>query len=45
MTSAGQAEAYIVNIASETCSYDGPDEHRTHPHENDITYDWTQKDG
>lgn len=45
MTSAGQAEAYIANIASETCNYGDPDEYRTGPHENDIPYDWAQKDG
>ncbi len=41
----GQTEAYIVNIASETYNYDDPDEYRTHPHENDIPYEWAQKDG
>jgi dTDP-4-dehydrorhamnose 3,5-epimerase len=41
----GQKEAYIVNIASETYNYDEPDEYRTHPHENDIPYDWTRQDG
>jgi dTDP-4-dehydrorhamnose 3,5-epimerase len=41
----GQKEAYIVNITSETYNYDEPDEYRTHPHENDIPYDWTQQDG
>jgi len=43
MTSDGQAEAYIVNIASETC--DDPDEYRSHPNENNILHDWAQKDG
>ncbi len=41
----GQTESYIVNIASETYNYDDPDEYRTHPHENDIPYDWTRQDG
>jgi dTDP-4-dehydrorhamnose 3,5-epimerase len=41
----GEAEAYIVNIASEIYDYQNPDEYRTDPHENDIPYDWTSKDG
>ncbi len=38
-------EAYIVNIASEIYDYQSPDEFRTDPHDNDIPYDWTRKDG
>jgi dTDP-4-dehydrorhamnose 3,5-epimerase len=41
----GQTEAYIVNITSEVYDYEEPDEHRTDPHENDIPYDWTRRDG
>ncbi len=41
----GQTEAYIVNITSEVYDYEEPDEYRTDPHENDIPYDWTRKDG
>lgn len=41
----GQTEAYIVNIASEVYDYEEPDEYRIDPHENDIPYDWTRKDG
>jgi len=40
-----QTEAYIVNIVSEMYNYDQPDEFRTDPHENDIPYDWTRRDG
>ena len=40
-----QSEAYIVNIVSEMYNYTDPDEFRTHPHDNDIPYDWTRKDG
>ncbi|MHC4330797.1 MAG: polysaccharide biosynthesis C-terminal domain-containing protein [Planctomycetota bacterium] len=40
-----QTEAYIVNIVSEMYDYSEPDEFRTHPHHNDIPYDWTRKDG
>lgn len=41
----GQTEAYIINIVSEMYDYKAPDEFRTHPHDNDIAYDWTRKDG
>jgi len=41
----GQTEAYIVNIPTEVYNYDKPDEFRTDPHNNDIPYDWTRKDG
>lgn len=40
-----EIEAYIVNVVSEMYNYDDPDEFRTDPHENDIPYDWTRKDG
>ncbi|MFO7866465.1 MAG: dTDP-4-dehydrorhamnose 3,5-epimerase family protein [Candidatus Aminicenantes bacterium] len=38
-------EAVIVNIPSEVYNYEHPDEHRLDPHENDIPYTWTRKDG
>ncbi len=38
-------EAYIVNIPSEMYDYTNPDEHRVDAHDNDISYDWTRKDG
>lgn len=38
-------EAYVVNIVSEAYNYADPDEFRTHPHDNDIPYDWTRRDG
>ena len=41
----GQVEALIVNVVSEPYNYKSPDEFRTHPHENDIPYDWTRRDG
>ncbi len=40
-----EIEAYIVNVVSEMYNYADPDEFRTDPHENDIPYDWTRKDG
>jgi dTDP-4-dehydrorhamnose 3,5-epimerase len=41
----GQNEAYIVNIVSEPYNYKEPDEFRTPPHDNNIPYDWTRRDG
>jgi len=41
----GQTEAYIINVVSEAYDPKNPDEFRTHPHDNDIPYDWTRRDG
>ena len=38
-------EALVINIPSEIYTYKEPDEFRIHPHENDIPYDWSRKDG
>ncbi len=40
-----ETESYIINMASEVYNYSQPDEFRTDPHDNDIPYDWTRKDG
>jgi dTDP-4-dehydrorhamnose 3,5-epimerase len=40
-----ETEAYIVNVVSEMYNYAEPDEFRTDPHDNDIPYNWTRKDG
>jgi dTDP-4-dehydrorhamnose 3,5-epimerase len=40
-----QEEAYIINTTTEVYNYSQPDEFRIHPHDNDIPYDWTRKDG
>jgi len=40
-----QEESIAVNIPTEVYHYDEPDEYRIHPHDNDIPYDWTRKDG
>ncbi len=40
-----ETEAYIVNLVSEAYDPRQPDEFRTHPHDNDIPYDWTRRDG
>ncbi|OHB57313.1 MAG: dTDP-4-dehydrorhamnose 3,5-epimerase [Planctomycetes bacterium RBG_13_44_8b] len=41
----GTEEAYIINLTTEPYDYKQPDEFRIHPHDNDIPYDWTRKDG
>ncbi|UCG57739.1 MAG: dTDP-4-dehydrorhamnose 3,5-epimerase family protein [Phycisphaerales bacterium] len=41
----GQTEAYVVNTVSEMYNYDDPDEFRVDPHDTNIPYDWTRKDG
>jgi dTDP-4-dehydrorhamnose 3,5-epimerase len=38
-------EAMIVNIVTECYNYERPDEYRKPPHDSDIPYDWTRKDG
>ncbi len=40
------AEAAIaVNCPTEVYNYDNPDEFRVDPHNNDIPYNWSRKDG
>jgi len=41
----GTKEAIVINTVTETYNYDDPDEHRIHPHKNDIPYEWERKDG
>ena len=41
----GVEPAYLLNIPTRMYQYADPDEFRIHPHENDIPYDWTRKDG
>lgn len=38
-------EAIVVNIPTEVYDYDEPDEFRVDPHNNDIPYNWSRKDG
>jgi dTDP-4-dehydrorhamnose 3,5-epimerase len=38
-------EAIIINMVTEPYDYKAPDEFRTHPHDNEIPYDWTRRDG
>lgn len=41
----GEYEAYIINAVTEPYDYKNPDEQRLDPHDNDIPYDWSRKDG
>ena len=41
----GTQEAIVVNCPTATYNYEEPDEFRVDPHDNDIPYDWTRKDG
>jgi dTDP-4-dehydrorhamnose 3,5-epimerase len=41
----GQTEALVINTPTETYNPQKPDEFRVHPHENDIPYDWSLKEG
>ncbi len=38
-------EAILINIPTELYNYEEPDEHRVHPHDNDIPYSWERRDG
>jgi len=38
-------EAMVVNIVTECYNYEQPDEYRKPPHDSDIPYDWSRKDG
>ena len=38
-------EAIVINLPSAPYNYADPDEFRVHPHDNDIPYDWSRKDG
>lgn len=40
-----QEEAVIVNVPTEVYNRKDPDEHRLDPHNNDIPYKWSRKDG
>ena len=40
-----ETEAIVVNTPTNTYDYENPDEFRVHPHDNDIPYDWSRKDG
>ncbi|MEO0106701.1 MAG: dTDP-4-dehydrorhamnose 3,5-epimerase family protein [candidate division WOR-3 bacterium] len=41
----GEDECIILNIVTECYNYKKPDEYRKPPHNSDIPYDWSRKDG
>jgi len=38
-------EAIVINCPTELYNYENPDEYRIDPHNNDIPYDWSRRDG
>ncbi len=40
-----ECEAILINTVTEPYDRAHPDEHRLDPHQNDIPYDWSRKDG
>lgn len=40
-----EQEALVINIPTEIYDYADPDEYRVDPHQNEIPYDWSRKDG
>lgn len=40
-----ETEAIGINAATEVYNYQNPDEFRVHPHNNEIPYDWSRRDG
>ena len=45
MKGIGTKPGLLINCPTEPYNYDDPDEFRVDPHNNDIPYDWAQKDG
>jgi dTDP-4-dehydrorhamnose 3,5-epimerase len=45
MKGVGTEPAFLINTPTHPYNYAEPDEFRVHPHENDIPYDWSRKDG
>lgn len=41
----GGGELLVLNIPTHVYNADQPDEYRLDPHESDIPYDWSRKDG
>ena len=44
MKGVGTETALLLNIPTHHYEYDEPDEYRVDPHDNDVPYDWAQKD-
>ncbi|MDM7915153.1 MAG: dTDP-4-dehydrorhamnose 3,5-epimerase family protein [Candidatus Eisenbacteria bacterium] len=45
MKGIGVEPALLLNVPSEMYKYDGPDEYRVAPHDNEVPYSWERKDG
>jgi dTDP-4-dehydrorhamnose 3,5-epimerase len=45
MKAIGTEPGMLVNCPSHPYDPKNPDEYRVHPHENDVPYDWSRKDG
>ena len=45
MKGIGTSPGMIINVPTEPYNYENPDEFRVDPHDNDIPYDWSRKDG
>jgi dTDP-4-dehydrorhamnose 3,5-epimerase len=45
MKGIGTEPAFLVNTPTHVYNYAEPDEFRVDPHDNDIPYDWSRKDG
>jgi dTDP-4-dehydrorhamnose 3,5-epimerase len=44
MKGVGTETAMIVNLPTHPYDHDDPDEYRVDPHDNDVPYDWAQRD-
>jgi dTDP-4-dehydrorhamnose 3,5-epimerase len=40
-----EPEAIVINVPTEPYDHQQPDEYRMDPHQNDIPYDWSRRDG
>ena len=45
MKGVGTEPAFLINTPTHAYDYEEPDEFRVHPHDNDIPYNWSRKDG
>jgi dTDP-4-dehydrorhamnose 3,5-epimerase len=45
MKGVGVEPALLINVPDQVYDYADPDEFRVHPHDNDVPYDWSRKDG
>ena len=45
MKGVGVEPALLINVPDQVYDHADPDEFRVHPHDNDVPYDWSRKDG